>query len=69
MNVPRPEPAIVTCPAGEWRFIPADRARIDAKSRANRLGFAVMLLFFRERGRFPRGAGKLMPRWSPAWLA
>lgn len=34
----------------------AERALIDAKSRANRLGFAVMLLFFRDHGRFPRAA-------------
>jgi hypothetical protein len=32
----------------------AERALIDAKSRANRLCFAVMLLFFRDHGRFPR---------------
>ncbi len=24
------------------------------KNRANRLGFAILLTFFRERGRFPR---------------
>jgi TnpA family transposase len=41
--------------AGDGRLTPADYALIGAKSRANRLGFAVMLLFFRERGRFPRG--------------
>src|SRR3954469_6702152 len=41
--------------AGDGRLTPADYALIGAKRRANRLGFAVMLLFFRERGRFPRG--------------
>jgi hypothetical protein len=41
--------------AGDGRLTPADYALVGAKSRANRLGFAVMLLFFRERGRFPRG--------------
>jgi Domain of unknown function (DUF4158)/Tn3 transposase DDE domain len=34
----------------------AERALIDAKSKANRLCFAVMLLFFRDHGRFPRAA-------------
>ena len=33
--------------AGDGRLTPADYALIGAKSRANRLGFAVMLLFFR----------------------
>jgi hypothetical protein len=36
-----------------WTLTPADHALIAAKSRANRLSFAVLLLFFRERGRFP----------------
>ena len=35
----------------------AECALIDAKSRANRLGFAVMLLFFRDHGRFPLSVG------------
>ncbi|MBV8595297.1 MAG: DUF4158 domain-containing protein [Candidatus Eremiobacteraeota bacterium] len=39
-----------------WHLTLADRALILAKSRANRLRFAVMLLFFRDRGRFPRAA-------------
>jgi len=39
-----------------WRLTSADRALIAAKSRANRLRFAVMLLFFRDHGRFPRAA-------------
>ena len=41
---------------GAWLLTPADHALIAAKSRANRLRFAIMLLFFRERGRFPRSA-------------
>jgi TnpA family transposase len=53
------EAALAVGPAGEWRLSPADGARVAAKSRATRLGFAVMLLFFRERGRFPRGAGEI----------
>ena len=39
-----------------WRLTSADRALIAAKSRANRLRFAVMLLFFRDHGRFPHAA-------------
>jgi hypothetical protein len=31
-----------------------DKALIAAKSHVNRLGFAVLLVFFRDRGRFPR---------------
>jgi TnpA family transposase len=36
-----------------WSLTPADHARIAVKGRANRLSFAVLLLFFREHGRFP----------------
>jgi hypothetical protein len=42
-----------------WTLTPADHALITAKSRANRLGFAVLLLFFRERGRFPRNSSEI----------
>jgi hypothetical protein len=45
-----------------WHLTPADHALVAAKSRANRLRFAVMLLFFRDRGRFPRGADMLDPQ-------
>jgi TnpA family transposase len=41
------------------RLTPADHALVAAKSRANRLRFAVMLLFFRDRGRFPRAANEI----------
>ncbi len=37
-----------------WTLAPAERALVATKNRANRLGFAVLLTFFRERGRFPR---------------
>ena len=40
-------------PSERWTLTPADHVLIAAKSRANRLGFAVLLLFFREHGRFP----------------
>ena len=42
-----------------WQLTLAERALIDAKSRAKRLGFAAMLLFFRDYGRFPRGPAEI----------
>ena len=42
-----------------WTLTPADHALVAAKSRANRLAFAVLLLFFRERGRFPLGSSEI----------
>src|SRR5271168_2597487 len=36
-----------------WIMTPSDRALVMAKHHANRLGFAVLLAFFRDRGRFP----------------
>jgi hypothetical protein len=42
-----------------WTLTPADHVPIAAKSRANRLGFAVLLLFFREHGRFPVGSSEI----------
>src|SRR3954447_11407715 len=36
-----------------WTLTPADHALVAVKGRANRLSFAVLLLFFREHGRFP----------------
>ena len=41
---------------GRWELTPADRLLVEAKGWGNRLRFAVMLLFFRARGRFPRAA-------------
>lgn len=38
---------------------PADHAFIMTKNRANRLGFAVLLAFFRSRGRFPRAESEI----------
>lgn len=37
-----------------WTLAPAEREWVMRKNRANRLGFAILLTFFRERGRFPR---------------
>jgi hypothetical protein len=36
-----------------WTLTPEDHALVVSKSRANRLAFAVLLLFFRANGRFP----------------
>ena len=36
-----------------WILTPPDRALVMTKHHANRLGFAVLLAFFRDRGRFP----------------
>jgi hypothetical protein len=33
---------------------PADQALVITKNSANRLGFAVLLLFYRTHGRFPK---------------
>lgn len=42
-----------------WDLTPADRLLIEAKRWGSRLRFAVMLLFFRARGRFPRAAAEV----------
>lgn len=39
-----------------WHLTPDEQRLVEAKRRASRLGFAVLLVFFRERGRFPRDA-------------
>src|SRR6516164_4985494 len=39
-----------------WTLIPEDHALVPGKSRVNRLGFAVLLLFFRANGRFPEAS-------------
>lgn len=39
-----------------WRLTPSEHKLAMTKSRANRLGFAILLTFLRERGRFPRDA-------------
>jgi TnpA family transposase len=38
----------------QWALAPAERELVMTKNRTNRLGFAILLTFFRERGRFPR---------------
>lgn len=37
-----------------WSLTTADHVLVAAKSQGNRLGFAALLLFFRNHGRFPR---------------
>jgi Domain of unknown function (DUF4158) len=44
---------------GQSILTPADRTLIMTKHYANRLSFAVLLLFFRDRGRFPRTASEI----------
>ena len=44
-----------------WTLTPADAPLIAAKSRANRLSFALLLLFFRAHGRFPRTQDEIEP--------
>ena len=48
-------------PPDGWTLTPADEPLIAAKSRANRLSFAVLLLFFRTHGRFPRAKEEIEP--------
>ncbi|MFH1602293.1 MAG: Tn3 family transposase [Pseudomonadota bacterium] len=43
----------------QWTLTPAERELVMTKRRANRLGFAILLAFFRERGRFPRGEAEV----------
>ncbi|ARO87718.1 DUF4158 domain-containing protein [Nitrosospira lacus] len=38
----------------QWILIPGDHDLVMTKRRASRLGFAILLAFFRDRGRFPR---------------
>jgi hypothetical protein len=45
-----------------WTLTPADLTLVMAKGRANRLGFAVLLLFYRAHGRFPNAATEIEPQ-------
>jgi TnpA family transposase len=42
-----------------WHLTPDEQRLVEAKRRASRLGFAALLVFFRERGRFPRDAAEV----------
>jgi TnpA family transposase len=46
----------------QWVLAPAERELVMTKNRANRLGFAILLTFFRERGRFPRDESEVEPQ-------
>ena len=45
--------------ADQWALAPAERELVMTKNRANWLGFAILLTFFRERGRFPRDGAEV----------
>jgi Domain of unknown function (DUF4158) len=44
-----------------WRLSESDRALVYAKPKRARLEFAVLLLFFRAHGRFPRAGADIAP--------
>ncbi len=50
---------IVRDPSESWTLGLADKAVVATKRRANQLSFAVLLLFYRSRGRFPRHASEI----------
>jgi hypothetical protein len=45
--------------ADHWHLTSDEQRLVETKRRASRLGFAVLLVFFRERGRFPRDAAEV----------
>ncbi len=45
-----------------WTLTPADLTLVMAKGRANRLGFAILLLFYRDHGRFPAASTEIEPQ-------
>ncbi len=47
--------------ADRWILTPEDQVLVLAKSRANRLGFALLLLFYRTQGRFPNTSAEIDP--------
>ena len=46
----------------QWALTPDDHALVMNKHHANRLGFAILLAFFRDRGRFPRDESEVEPQ-------
>jgi TnpA family transposase len=46
----------------QWTLAPDDYALVMKKNRENRLGFAILLIFFRDRGRFPRHESEVDPQ-------
>ena len=59
MESPKVKTLDEAAPAERWTLTPADLALVMTKHHGNRLGFAVLLAFFRNRGRFPRAAGEI----------
>lgn len=43
----------------QWLLAPAELDLVMTRKQANRLGFAILLTFFRERGRFPRNEAEV----------
>jgi hypothetical protein len=44
-----------------WIVAPDDHALVMSKRSRTRLGFAILLAFFRDRGRFPRQVSEVDP--------
>lgn len=43
----------------QWTLVGAELELVSGKRGATRLGFALVLRFYTERGRFPRGRGEI----------
>ena len=46
-------------PSESWTLRSADKAVVATKRRAGQLSFALLLLFYRCHGRFPRRASEI----------
>jgi hypothetical protein len=44
-----------------WALTPTEQSLVMGKNRGNRLGFALLLLFFRVQGRFPNAQEEIDP--------
>ena len=49
------------CSPDRWLLTQSDYTLVMAKHQASRLAFAVLLVFFRTRGRFPRNTSEIDP--------
>ncbi len=47
---------------GQWTLAPEEHALVMSKHSGTRLGFAVLLTFFRNHGRFPRNESEVDPQ-------
>jgi hypothetical protein len=45
-----------------WVLVPGDHALVMSKRGRTRFGFAILLAFFLDRGRFPRHESEVDPR-------